>query len=440
MSEGDDASRLPKTEEPNSRPIPTSKSLRKHFALFGRIAGATGLALCIGLFVAIGAGLARSQSRKQIEEIGTVRQIYDGALYPDIQVQTFRNIDRLFPTRTIKRGTQVFPLPRSGAPLKGMEFASAGKKYDIYDYMSLNRVSGLLVIKDGKIALERYELGNKETTRWMSMSMVKSISSTLVGVAIKDGYIKSLGDPIKKYLPSLAGSAYEGVTVRNLLQMASGVKWDETYTNPASDRRHMLEAQLSGKPGSILELMRTLPRAGEPGTIWNYDTGETQVVGELIHAAVKRPVAQYLSDSIWSKFGMESDATWWLESPNGQEIGGSGLSATLRDYGRFGLFFLNGGIVGEKSILPEGWIAEAGSPKMISGKKVNYGYMWWIPDSSANPVHKGAFLAEGIFGQYMYLNPAEKVVVVVWSARPKPTGRDTIKDEDFFAAVVKALH
>ena len=434
-------SHLPKPEERKSKPMLTGKSLTKDVALVGRLACVfTGLAISIGLAAAIAADPPPPQSGKPLEEIGTVRQVYDGALYPDIQVQTFRNIDRLFPTRTVKRGTHVYPLPKSGTPLKGVEFVSAGKKYDIYDYMSLNRVSGLLVIKDGKIAFERYELGNKETTRWMSMSMVKSISSTLVGIAIKDGYIKSLGDPITKYLPTLAGSAYEGVTVRNLLQMASGVKWDETYTNPASDRRHMLEAQLSGKPGSILELMRTLPRAGEPGTIWNYNTGETQVVGELIHAAVKRPVAQYLSESIWSKFGMESDATWWLDSPNGQEIGGSGLSATLRDYGRFGLFFLNGGIVGEKSILPEGWIAEAGSPKMISGKKVDYGYMWWIPDSSANPVHEGAFLAEGIFGQYMYLNPAEKVVVVVWSARPKPTGSDTINDEDFFAAVVKALH
>jgi CubicO group peptidase (beta-lactamase class C family) len=309
----------------------------------------------------------------------------------------------------------------------------------MYDYMSLNRVSGLLILKDGKIAFERYELGNNETTRWMSMSVVKSITSTLVGAAIKDGHIQSIDDPVTKYLPTLAGSAYEGVTIRNLLQMASGVKWDETYTNPASDRRRMLEAQLSGKPGSILALMSTLARAGEPGKIWNYNTGETHVVGELIHAAVKRPVAQYLSERIWSKFGMESDATWWLESPNGQEIGGSGLSATLRDYGRFGLFVMNHGLVGEEQILPEGWVSEAGTSKMIGGKKVNYGYMWWIPDS-ANPVHAGAFFASGIFGQSIYINPAAKVVVVVWSARPKPTGTNTINDEDFYAAVVRALH
>lgn len=383
---------------------------------------------------------ATPQAARKVEEIGTVRQIYDGALYPDIQVRTFRNIDRLFPTRIIKHGTSVYPLPKSDAPLKGVEFTSAGRKYDLYDYMSLNRVSGLLVLKNGKIAFERYELGNTETTRWMSMSVVKSISSTLVGAAIKEGYIKSLDDPITRYLPKLAGSAYEGVTVRNVLQMASGVRWNETYTDPASDRRRMLEAQLAGKPGSILELMRSLPRAAAPGTIWNYNTGETQVVGELIHAAVKRPVAQYLSERIWSKFGMESDATWWLDSPNGQEIGGSGLSATLRDYARFGLFFMNGGLAGGEKILPDGWVAEAGSSKVIGGRRVGYGYMWWIPDAATDPVHEGAFLARGIFGQYVYLNPREKLVIAVWSARPKPTGMSVINDEDFFAAVAKALH
>lgn len=401
----------------------------------GAVSGALAVFLTVAAAIAVSAA-----SPQSAQEIGTVRQIYDGTLYPDIQVNTFRHIDRLFPTRTVKHGEHIYPLEKSDTPLRGVAFISAGKKYDLYDYLSLNRVSGLLVLKNGKIAFERYELGNNESTHWMSMSMVKSISSTLVGVAIHDGYIKSVDDPVTKYLPTLAGSAYDRVSVRNLLQMASGVKWDETYTNPASDRRRMLEAQLAGKPGAILELMRTLPRAGQPGTIWNYNTGETFVVGELIHAAVKRPVAQYLSERIWSKFGMESDATWWLESPDGQEIGGSGLSATLRDYGRFGLFFMNGGVVGDEKLLPENWISEATSSKIIGSKKVDYGYMWWIADAAANPIHRGAFYASGIFGQSIYINPHENVVVVVWSARPKPTGSDTINDEDFFAAVVNALH
>jgi CubicO group peptidase (beta-lactamase class C family) len=406
----------------------------------GRIFGLTiALILSLGLITALGAP-PQSQPASAPEEIGTVRQLFDGVLYPEVLVNTLRNMDRLCPTRIVKHGNSVYPLPKSDTPLKGIEFTSGGKKYDLYDYMSLDRVSGLLILKDGKIALERYDLGNTEKSRWYSASLIKSISSTLVAAAIKDGYIKSLDDPITQYLPELTGSAYEGVTVKNLLQMASGVKWDETYTNPASDRRRMLDAQLAGNHAQIMEIMKGLPRAGQPGTIWNYSTGETQIVSELIRAAVKRPVSQYLSERIWAKFGMESDAIWWLDSANGQEIGGGGFNATLRDYGRFAQFVLNGGVVGGKSIVPDGWFAEAGSSKVISGKTVGYGYMWWIPDVSANPIHQGAFMGRGIFGQSMYVNPKEKLVVVVLSARPKPTGTNTINDEDFIAAVVKALH
>jgi hypothetical protein len=270
--------------------------------------------------------------------------------------------------------------------------------------------------------------------------VVKSVTSTLVAAAIKDGYITSLDDPITTYLTELKGSAYEGASVRNVLQMASGVKWDETYTDPKSDRRKMLTIQNQQKPGAVLQFMASLPRAAEPGTVWNYSTGETHIAGALVKAAVKRPVAQYLSEKIWSKFGMETDATWWLESPDGLEVGGSGLSATLRDYGRFGMFALNGGKIGNTQVVPEGWFADAGSSKQVGGKTVDYGYMWWILGSSAGPTHEGAFRAVGIFGQFIYINPKERVVIVVWSARPKPTGSNSINDNDFFAGVVNALH
>lgn len=373
------------------------------------------------------------------EKIGTVQQVYDGALFPDIQVNTFRNIDRLFSTRTVAHGAKVYPLPASDKPLKNFKFSSNGKDYDLYDYVSLNRVSGLLVLKDGKIAFENYQLGNNEKTRWMSMSVVKSITATLIGAAIKDGHIKSIDDPIINYLPQLKGSAYDGVSVRNLLQMASGVQWNETYTDPNSDRRRMLEVQNAQTPGGVLELMAKLPRAAAPGTRWNYSTGETQVAGALVRAAVGKPVAQYLHERIWGKFGMESDATWWLESPGGLEVGGSGLSATLRDYGRFGLFLLGGGQAGGEQILPDGWVKEAGSPKMVDGKLVNYGYMLWPIPNAAGTISEGAFEARGIFGQHIYMNPKENVVIVVWSALPKPTGKATISDNDFFAATSQAV-
>ena len=382
-------------------------------------------------------GIAASLSD---ETIGSVSEIFNGTLRPDVEVNTFRQIDKVFPSRVVPHGVSVYPLPASDRPLENVSFVSKGKKYDIYDYLSLNRVSGLLILKDGKIAYEDYELGNNEKSHWVSWSVVKSVSSTLVGAAIKDGYIGGLDDPVTKYLPEIAGGAYDGVTVRNVLQMASGVKWDETYTDPKSDRRHMLNLQIEQKPGAIITFMSSLPRAGAPGTIWNYSTGETHVVGALVHAAVKRPLAQYLSEKIWSKFGMETDATWWLESPDGMEVGGSGLSATLRDYGRFGLFVAEGGKANGQQVVPQGWYSEAGSSKNVGGKTVDYGYMWWTFGDSASPVHRGAFQAEGIFGQFIYINPREHVVTVVWSARPKPAGANTIDDADFFAGVVNALH
>jgi CubicO group peptidase (beta-lactamase class C family) len=300
-------------------------------------------------------------------------------------------------------------------------------------------VTALLVLKEGKIAYEDYEMGNTERTRWMSMSMVKSITSSLLGAAIQDGHIRSIDDPVTQYVAKLKGSAYDGVSIRYLLEMASGVRWDETYTNPASDRRRMLDAQIAQRPGAILELMSRLPRAGAPGTIWNYSTGETFVAGAVLRSAVGRPLADYLSERIWTKAGMEADATWWLESPDGLEIGGSGLSATLRDYGRFGLFLMNDGVAQGERILPGGWMREAGSSKLIGAKRVDYGYFIWPFVAAPGSANEGAYQALGIYGQHIYVNPRERVVIVVWGALPKPSGKEVIADEDFFAAATAAL-
>ena len=369
-----------------------------------------------------------SQYHHAKEAIGTVRQIYDGKLYPDIQVNTFRNIDRLFPTRTVARGENVSVLPMSDQPLQEFSYTVDGTTYDLYDVLSLNRVSGLLIIRNGEILFEKYLLGNNEHTRWMSMSVVKSITATLIGSAIQDGFIKSIDDPIVNYLPRFKGSAYDGVTVRNLLQMSSGVAWNETYTDPSSDRRRMLEAQIGQQPGAILDLMASLPRAAEPGSVWNYSTGETQVAGALVRAATGKPVAEYLSEKIWSKVGMEADANWWLESPGGLEVGGSGLSATLRDYARFGLFLLNDGVIKGERVLPEGWIKAASAPKVISGETVEYGYMLW-------PLHGSSYAAIGIFGQFVFVDPDKKLVVAMWSAQPKPEGREGLDEYQFLQAL-----
>lgn len=362
------------------------------------------------------------------EPIGTVREIYDGKLYGDIQANTFRNIDRLFPTRVVRRGemSQAFPLRLQA--LGDFRVNTNNTSYDLDDVLSLNRVSGLLILHKGEVVFEKYLLGNDEHTRWMSMSMVKSITATLVGAAINDGYIDSIDDAIVQYLPRLKGSAYDGVSIRQLLQMSSGVAWNETYTDPNSDRRRMLEAQIGQQPGAILDLMAALPRAAEPGTRWNYSTGETHVVGALLRAAIDRPIADYLSEKIWSKIGMQDDANWWLESPDGLEVGGSGLSATLRDYARFGLFVLNDGVINGERVLPEGWVAEASARQSLGGEVIDYGYMWW-------PLHGRSFSAVGIFGQHIFVDPDRQLVVAVWSAQPKPLDSHGVDEYVFLEAL-----
>jgi CubicO group peptidase (beta-lactamase class C family) len=364
------------------------------------------------------------------ERIGTVRQMYDGALTPDLAVSTFRNIDRLFPTRTIRHGDKRMLLPKAE---KQLGYVRISPTRDIYDFLAMNRVTALLVLKDGKIAYELYQEGNTERTRWMSMSIAKSFTSTLVGAALKDGSIHSINDPVTKYVPRLAGSAYDGVSVRDVLMMSSGVGWNETYTDPSSDRRVLLEAQILQRPGALLEVMSRLSRVAAPGMRNNYSTGETQVAGEIVIGAVKRSLAEYLSDKVWTAVGMEADANWWLDSPDGHEIGGSGISATLRDYGRFGQFYLNDGVADGHRILPDGWTIEATTPKTLkNGALINYGYLWW-------PSSAGDYAARGIHGQQIYVNPTDRVVIVIWAAQSKPTGAAVIDVREFYDAVVRAL-
>jgi CubicO group peptidase (beta-lactamase class C family) len=371
------------------------------------------------------------------DTVAGARRLYSGKVFPGKVVSTLRNGEQLFPTRTVARGKTVSPLEQSDVPLPDVHFESKEADYDLFDYMSRNRVAGLLILKDSRVVLEKYEFSNTDKSRWLSMSMAKSISSALVGIAIKSSLIGDIDDRLTLYLPEFEGSGYDRVTIRQLLQMTSGVRWDESYLDPNSDRRRMLDLQIDQEPGAILRYMSRLPSIAPPGTVWNYSTGETHIVGALLRACTGMPVAQFLSENIWSRIGMEADATWWLESPEGLEVAGSGISASLRDYGRFGLFIMNDGIIEGEQMLPQGWVRESGAPMEIGGERVNYGFMWWpVPEDSREV---GAFGARGIFGQHIYINPNERIVIVVWSARSKPKDADVVTDNDFFNAVVRAL-
>jgi CubicO group peptidase (beta-lactamase class C family) len=378
-------------------------------------------------------------SDRIFDEAGLIRNAYAGKLLPRAQVDLFQNTHRMFAARVVRRAGPVQRFDRAPTQLCDLQIRSRGNSYDLFDYVSRNRVAGLLILKEGRIAFEHYDLGNDETTRWASMSMAKSITATLIGAAIRDGFIASVDDPVTQYLPQLSGTGYESVSIRNVLQMTSGVKWSDSQTDSESERRQMLELQIAQRSNAILQYMATRPRANRPGAIWNYNTGETYVLGALLRAATGSWMAEYFSERIWSKLGMEADASWWLEAPGGLEVAGTGVSATLRDYGRFGLFVLNDGVIGAERILPANWIREAGAPRTIDGQRVDYGYMWWPVAAKDGSCSDHAFSARGIFGQFMYINCRERIVIVVWSSRSKPKEAEAIADNDFFNAAVDAL-
>jgi CubicO group peptidase (beta-lactamase class C family) len=333
------------------------------------------------------------------------------------QATGYRDIEHIFKVHTIKRGKTVRPLPVAAKPIDPT-FRYQGRNWTIDQYMQAYRVSGLLVLKDGQIVLEKYGLGRKPSDRWTSFSVAKSVTSTLVGAAIQDGKIKSLNDPVTQYIPDLKGSAYEGVTVRQMLMMSSGLKWNEDYTDPKSD-----VAQAGGsvtEPGvnPMVSYLRKLPRANPPGTKFNYNTGETDLVGVLVSKAVGEPLAQYASEKIWQPYGMERDAIW-MTDPGDQERGGCCISMTLRDYGRVGLFIANGGVANGKRVVPKGWVPAATRREIDNGTPApgGYGYFWWI-------LPNGAYSGIGIFGQSVTTFPAEHLIIVQNAAWPKATGKE----------------
>jgi CubicO group peptidase (beta-lactamase class C family) len=335
-------------------------------------------------------------------------------------------LDSFFLTRTVKAGPHAHALDR-GRPLAAFE--AGGSRADAFNrFMIAQRVRGVLVVQDGKIRLERYVSPHGRATRWNSFSVAKSITSTLVGAAMKDGSIRSLDDAVTRYITALRGSAYDEVTVRQLLNMTSGVKWNEDYTDVDSDVARMYAQPPDPGFDMTVSYVRKLPREAPPGTKWVYKTSETNLVGVLVAEATGKQLADYLSEKIWRPYGMERDAEWMIDDV-GHEQGGCCLAMTLRDYGRFGQFILDGARVGGKSIVPDNWISEATRTQVSTGGGSGYGYQWWTRDD-------GSFEARGIYGQTLHIDPRRRLVIVINSATEHPTDRESGQArQDVIAAV-----
>jgi len=340
------------------------------------------------------------------------------------KVSGFRNMDVLSPNRTITAGNSVLPLPAFPLELGNAQLRYEESVMTVDEYFVDRNVAGLLVIKDGRIAYERYGLGNTRESLWVSFSVAKSVVSMLVGAAIQDGYINSLDEKVTDYLPQLKGSPYDQVTLRNIMQMASGVEWNEDYADRNSD-----VATATWQTLALYQHLRSKARTSEPGEVFNYNTAETNLVGTLLRAAIGNNLSTYLTEKIWQPFGMESDAHWQLTEPGGGEFGGCCINATLRDYGRLGLFALNGGqLANGTRVLPENWMVESTSP---SDGADYYGYLWWL-------IGDGSYQAMGIFGQGIYVNPTENVVIAIHSAREAAGGGFSLQAA-LYIGIVEAL-
>ena len=342
----------------------------------------------------------------------------------DAAFRTMETVPKVV-VHNIAAGGPVYPLPQ-GAPID--------LGIDIDAYMAAQRTAGLIIVQDGKIRLEKYALGYGPEGRWTSFSVAKSFTSTLVGAAVKDGYIKSLDDKVTAYIPGLKGSAYDDVSVRQLLTMTSGVKWNEDYTDPKSDVAQFNMQQPVPGEDITVSYMKRLPREAPAGSKWVYKTGETNLIGVLVSSATGKTLSDYLSEKIWKPFGMEADAVWML-GPTGHEISGCCLSARLRDYARLGLFMLGGGVAGGQKVLPDDWIAAATTKQAgidVPGR--GYGYQWWTNDD-------GSFAAQGIFGQGIFIDPARKLVIASngnWPTATDPEGVGAAR-EAFYKTVQAAV-
>lgn len=289
----------------------------------------------------------------------------------------------------------------------------------IREVMADTNAAGVMVHHKGSVRFEEYGLGFGRKQRWTSFSVAKSFTSTLLGAAVRDGFITSLDDPVTLYVPGLAGSAYEGVSVRQIATMTSGVAWNEDYTDPNSDVARMNQFILEFGAEATVAQMRGLSREALAGEKWLYKTGETNLIGLVIENAVGLSLAEYAQEKIVEPAGL-ADGLFWMADARGGSIGGCCLSLSLGDYTRMGLFALEGG--GDN--VPEGWFAEAGDSLVDFGDSgFGYGYQWWT--------YPQGYGAQGIFGQSITILPEEELVLTVvsnWSTATSNAHRAAWRD------------
>ena len=352
----------------------------------------------------------------------------------NVNTLPFRSMDRLFTTRTVARSDAISPLLHEDHKLD-LSYEFAGERYQSEQFLDRTFTNGLLIMKDDKIVYENYRNNTNQDTRFMAWSMTKSLVSILVGVAFEEGRIKSLDEDITDYLPELSKGAYKGVTIRQVLTMSSGVKYEERYdfANPGvAARNHILA--LVKNVARFVEPAKTIERLHEPGTVQEYKTIDTAVLGLLLErVSGGSNVASYMAQHLWEPLGAQADGFFIMDGEPGvgREFTGAGYSATMRDFARVGSMMLNNGRINGKQIVSPEWVKMATQPFMEEDSEFGgYGYQWWtMPNTTA-------YSAIGLQGQFIYIDPETRTVIVKLSYFPQ-SEMDMAEQEtlEFFNAV-----
>lgn len=390
---------------------------KKNVRMSGWVCSVTSMAL-----MACGASAPPVAPAAPAEPASTLIELRRALLAPPANALFFHNMDELFESRVVERGDITSPL--SSAVVRPPPLEYRGQVYSYDEFARATFTNAFLIIRNGEILVEDYRNMTRPDSRFAAFSVSKTIIALLVGIAIEQGAIGSPDDTVEAYVPELVGSGYEGSSIRSLLEMRSGVDYEERYdfgANPSLAAIVHDSAVVQNKE-RFADRARGLRRKAPPGERFNYATMDTAVLGWALERATGQPLSEFMSESLWKPAGMEFTGFWIADGPApvGRELSGMGFNASLRDFGRLGQLLLEHGKREGRSVVPEAWMRQATSMKPLTGNVgvavgtgAGYGYCLWKVDDDP-----GSYSAVGLAGQFIYVHPESKTVIVKLSYYP----------------------
>ena len=383
--------------------------------------------VCTLAFALMGGGRAEDSAGLQ----NARRHLLD----PNVNVLTFHTVEQLFPTSRVETSGKAWVLPRAESKLD-FTYVHDGKTRAADEVLARTYTNALVIIKHGKIVFETYRNLTDDKSHFISFSMAKSITSMLIGIAVAKGAIHSLDDQITMYVPELKHSAYDGVTLRNALHMRSGANYTEEYVSQNPDLlATAFEESFVEQRTRFVDFARVMTRAYPPGEHFNYSTFESCVLGWVLERATHQSLTRFMTEQLWKPAGMESYGVWMLDGPVGvgREFAGGGFNAVARDYARIGLIMLRNGRAGEREVVPQEWVKESTRPALRepadpSDPIFSYNDQWWPVVGSQ------AFMARGLQGQSIFVDPETETVIVKLSYFPPGNSAAATETFDFLKA------